>query len=313
MKRAQLSLLFFSLLFAFPACHFFQKDLVVLKIGTKEWTSKNFAKRLVQKIRSLRLEEEAEKQDSLEKIKSLLIGDLLIEELIYQQAKRKNLSVPKQELDHKLLEIKKKYPNEQIFKMVLLKHQMKQKEWEKSILLLLLSQKVSQNLSSQHEKPSEEEMKNYYKENIDSFVRPARIFIRHIFNKEKDLLNQAMQELQQGKDFKVVAKKFSQTGGSENPEWIKKGTSKTFDQAFFLRKGQKSPILSSVHGYHIVEVLDKQKKTKLKWDEAKERIAQILNMLKQRALFKAWLDKQRKKIHIFKNEEALNKIKVKVL
>jgi len=59
--------------------------------------------------------------------------------------------------------------------------------------------------------------------------------------------------------------------------------------------------------------LDKKPPQQLEFDTVKEQISQKLTTQRQKALFIKWTDKQIKKTTILKNEEAIKKIKVKLL
>ena len=113
---------------------------------------------------------------------------------------------------------------------------------------------------------SEAGMSKYYEENTDLFRNPDRIKARHINTRSKEEAEAAMKEIRNGRDFAEVATErnidSSKSKGGDLG-WVVKGIMvKPFEDALFsLEKEQKSDIIKTSFGYHIIKVeeIDKGK------------------------------------------------------
>lgn len=117
------------------------------------------------------------------------------------------------------------------------------------------------------------------------------------FTKAKEKITQAQSELQQGTDFVAVAKKYSEgesavAGGDLG--WF------TADQmvpeiavaAFIMKKGDRSDVIESSIGFHIIQIDDKETKDGIDRIKLSQIIVRKIN-------FADWLLEQEKNIHIF--------------
>ena len=283
-----------------------------MQVDSKQWTAKNFARLLAQKIRGLP-EADQQNTETLKKIKSKLISDLIIKEIIAKWARENKISVSKKELKKETEKIINSYPNPELFYFYLKKMNLSKEQWKEQITGAILSGKALKSASLNLSQPKTLEMKAYYEENPALFSQPKKALVRHFFHKQESTAKQVKSRLKKGENFKDLVKKFSQTPKTEQLKWQSLNSSSVLDKAFFLKKGEISPILSSEHGWHIVEKVEEKPALKLKFNEARPYIAKILILKKQKALFKNWLDKQVKKTDIFKDEKALKQIKVKSL
>lgn len=307
--------LFCSLLYILwllSSCSFYQKDPVILQIHSKKWTGKQFAKLLAKKIRLSNIQN-TQNQKVIENLKERLIGDLVMEYLIKHQAKMYSISISEEELQKSLQKIKNSYPSNEVFNLYLQRKKIDKTEWIKTVKNNLLNRKVIQQISSTAKKPTTQEIQEYYKNNPNLFRKNERILIHHIFHKQKDFVLKIRKRLKKGETIKEIAQKFINNPQISKAIWVEKGTLELFDKAFPLKIKEISPVWSSAHAYHIIQVLDKKPAQTLSFDKAKAQISQKLLIQRQKSLFTKWMDTQVKKLHILKNEEALKKIKVKLL
>ncbi|MDE0119451.1 MAG: SurA N-terminal domain-containing protein [Bdellovibrionales bacterium] len=151
MKTLFLPTLILSL-WVFSGCSFFNKNPVVLQINSDKLTSRQFAKRLAQKIHSLNIQE-VKNQELIENLKRQLVTDLIMETLIKQWAKSHSISISKKELHQELQKIKSKYPDKEAFEWYLKRKKTKVEEWTEHIKNNLLSQKVMQKMGSKTPPP----------------------------------------------------------------------------------------------------------------------------------------------------------------
>ncbi|GMR04480.1 MAG: peptidylprolyl isomerase [Thermodesulfobacteriota bacterium] len=125
------------------------------------------------------------------------------------------------------------------------------------------------------------DIKEYYEKNKERFLNPGEVRASHILvrpdmeNPDREAAKAEarkkaealLQRLREGADFKEMAKKYSQDPGSGKKGgdlgWFPRGVMvKTFeDAAFSLKKGELSPIVETVFGFHIIRVEDKKEPT----------------------------------------------------
>ncbi len=147
----------------------------------------------------------------------------------------------------------------------------------------------------------EEDLKAYYKNNIDQYVLPEKRYVYHIY-KSKSNNNQAKSQLQslrkraiQGENFKLLAEEFSDSETRHNNGLLgilqKGNMSKDFDSVVFaLEKNTPSEVISTVDGYHLFFVSDILQAKTYEYSQVKNIIKKELienhaiNNLKEKAL-----------------------------
>jgi len=105
---------------------------------------------------------------------------------------------------------------------------------------------------------SEEEIANYYGEHIKEFTQEAKIQVRHILTSDEESARKALRRLEAGEDFGDVARDVSihvsRDQGGRLPPFERGTYNKEFeDAAFPLKVGERSGIVKTDLGYHIIE------------------------------------------------------------
>ena len=293
-------------------CSFFHKDPIVLQINSHKWTVKEFSKLLAHKTVNFSVQD-IQDQQTLNKIKDRLIGDLIIQATTEDWADKNNIKISEKELNQEIQKIIQQYSTEESFYSYLKTKKIEKDQWKKRIKHNLLNKKITLHISKNSTSPSQKEMKEFYNKNPLLFKKPAKLLIRHFFHTKKEAAIRIKHLLKQKESFKTLVEQFSQTPQPDKLKWVKEGDFPIFDEIFSMKTGTISPVLPTIHGYHIIEVIEKKKAENLSFEQAQEDIIKKLKIKKQKALFKDWLDKQGKKVHIFKNVEILKQIKLKPL
>lgn len=140
---------------------------------------------------------------------------------------------------------------------------------------------------------TDREIEDYYEYNIDTFMQPKEVKARHILFKlkegapeaeEKEVKEKAtkvLEEARKGKDFAILAKKYSEgptkSEGGDLGYFTAGRMVKPFeDTAFKMKKGEISDLVRTRFGYHIIKVEDvKEARTKA-LDEVRDQILKIL-------------------------------------
>lgn len=182
------------------------------------------------------------------------------------------------------------------------------------ILGIKLKKMVLQDLGKKA-KPSPKEISKFYKENKDKFIMPENVRVRHILVKlaegddekvkaeKKAKIEDLRKQIINGADFAEIARKNSDCPSKENGGdlgLITKGkTVKPFEDAAFSQKiNEVGPVVTTEYGYHIIQVLEKNKTKTISLEEVKSKIAAYLEQKKQSEAFSALLKKVREKAKI---------------
>lgn len=138
-------------------------------------------------------------------------------------------------------------------------------------------------------KVSDDQLRQTYQENIDSYRLPERVRVRHILIKTqgkpksddakmKAKADDILKQLQHGGNFEELAKKNSEDPGSAikggELGWITHGqTVPNFEKtAFSLQPGQMSGVIQTEYGYHIIQVEEKQPARTQTFEEVKPQL-----------------------------------------
>ncbi len=295
---------------------FSQKHVIgaktVLKVNQTEITTQEFSDRLAKRLKGLDALH-VKDDGNLNRAKEQTIESFVLEALVRDFAKTEGISITPGELEKEVSEIRSKYPDDNAFRRALADENRPLDAWKRDLEFTLLHKKVLARLMSGVPAPTEAELKTYYEENRKLFERPARIQLRQIVLETEDNAKRILDELNSGKTFEGLARKFSVAPEGENggvTGWIEKGTLEIFDNAFKLNVGQRSKIIKSPYGWHIFEVLKKEPEARLNFDQAKDRIRGLVMERREQGTFSAWLEQQIKKSAILRNDALIKAIQV---
>lgn len=136
---------------------------------------------------------------------------------------------------------------------------------------------------------TDDEIENYYNENIDNFKQVEQIKTSHILLENEETAKQILEKINNGADFAEMAKEYSVDGSAKNGGnlgYIKKGDKKWdqdfTDAAFALDVNEVSNIVKTQFGYHIIKVLDHVDAKTYQLEEVKDSIEkQLLDKKRQ--------------------------------
>ncbi|MCC7203393.1 MAG: peptidylprolyl isomerase [Nitrospirae bacterium] len=185
------------------------------------------------------------------------LDNLIVRELLYQEAIHKGLDKEKETADM-LEEMKKRILVEKFFK----------KELEEDM------------------KISDEELKKYYDEHPEEAKAPVEVRASHILLKTKEEAEGILKKLRAGAKFEDLAKSSSIDTGSKamggDLGYFHSGVMvPEFETAAFkLKKGEISDIVESRFGYHIIKITDRRTGKEKSFADAKTELEQ--NLLKKK-------------------------------
>jgi peptidyl-prolyl cis-trans isomerase C len=161
---------------------------------------------------------------------------------------------------------------------------------------------------------SDSEIENYYRENQNNYVEPAKIRACHILVDSELVAKKVQEDLKNGRDFAELAKEYS----LDIPSKDKGGDLGYFSKGTFLPEfelacdklniGEISEVIKTELGYHIIKVLDKKEAEPKKLEEIKDDIKSELLLDKEISLYNNLLQELRKNQNIAINEKLLESI-----
>lgn len=217
------------------------------------------------------------------------LDQLIDSVLIYNAARKDDISASNKEIDQEIETLKKRLPEGETLEKVLERSQMSIKELRDELRRAIVVNKMNQMMNEQLKKETEELVNekfvhNYYNNNMDKFMLPEKIHLRSILIKADPSGGQRVwtaarkraQEIadkaRKGEDFSELAKKHSEDvnalkGGDMG--WAHKGS--LFDEidsaAAMLKKGEISDPVMTIYGYHVLKLEGRKPAVQLKYSE----------------------------------------------
>jgi peptidyl-prolyl cis-trans isomerase C len=182
----------------------------------------------------------------------------------------------------------------------------------------LLARRVLEDALGSSIKITPGDLTTYYEANKAGYVQPERARISQILVKEKPAAEQALKDLQAGKDFEELAAEISidsETAGrkGEIAGWINKGAavpgigdSEAVQKAVFETSpgSVASEVIPSDAGYHVILVREKEPERLRPFDEVRDEVNGALRARKEREVQQGLLTelKQRYGVVIHQSE-----------
>lgn len=240
------------------------------------------------------------------RLRDATLDVLITQELLRQEAKKENIKVSDSEIDAKIDQVKKAFPDQKQFDQALKQQGLTEAELRDKASEQIISEKMLKKVAG-NTTVSEKEMHDFYDKNKSQLTEPEQKRYSQILVKDKKKADDLHSQLQDGADFAQVAKDNSidtatkDKGGNLGmgvplpPE----ATSAVKD----LKVNDISGVVKASDGYHIYRLDEVKASRQQSYDEVKSQIKQYLETDKQRAKFTEWIDKLKKKANIVKNEK----------
>ena len=151
---------------------------------------------------------------------------------------------------------------------------------------------------------TEDEMKEYFNTNKDTFGEPEQVKARHILVADEETAKEVMGKLDAGEDFAELAKEYSiDPGSKENGGELgffgRGDMVPEFDEAAFsLAAGEISEPVKTDFGYHIIQVEEKKEAIEANYEDNKNEIKDILFDQKMQSTYGPWLEDKRSQYKI---------------
>lgn len=288
-----------------------QRQLVV-KVESNELNSKQFADELALKLSKYDALN-AKDPKNVNRVKESIINDFLMSSILKLWAQKNNLKVSKDVLEEEIRLVRNGFPDDLTFREELSKQGISVSQWQQQVEERLLERLALQRIQSQVPEPTSEEISKFYESNKIRFMEAEKVYLQQIVLTEQGDADQIQAALKQKKSFESLAKQFSiapeaKDGGLVG--WIERGTLEVFDKAFELPIGQPSLTIQSPYGFHILLVLKKTNAGPIPLPQVTEVIKRELKAKKEQTYFSSWLDQQVRSLHVYKDQQLINKMAV---
>jgi len=227
-----------------------------------------------------------------------VLSELIAITLLQQDAKAQGVAATDAEVQHQIDGRMSAFPSKEAYEKALVQSGISEATLRQQARDQISVQKYVQTKLVQNVNVSEQAAREFYEKNKARMHSPERLHLRHILVKvdakapaaEKEKARQKadglLKRVQAGEDFAQVVRESSDDTASK-PQggdlgWLVKGqTPPPFEKAAFAltKPNELSGVVESPYGFHIIQLLERQQPGEVPFEQAKERIT---NMLKQR-------------------------------
>lgn len=241
-----------------------------------------------------------------------MVDNLLVE----QEAKKKRISVPDEEVEEALRDIREQRNlSEEEFLHLLAKEGMTPAEFKKNSREHLMRIKLIGREIRSKIVVTEEEIGEYYAKHREEYEGKESVRIRQILlmlptgahpetkEKRRAEAEAIHKQLLAGKSFEDLCAKFTEGPGAEEGcdiGFIEKGTilPEVESVAFSLSTGQFSPVIESGVGFHIIQVTDRRGEGITAIKNVRTEIKKLIENEKLGKKLEEWLKELRKKSNV---------------
>jgi len=243
------------------------------------------------------------------------LDQLVVYKLLAQECKTRNITASDADIDAKVAELKKQFPNDDAFNKALQERGLTLDSLRNDARTDLNVNKLMDTEVATTPGPSDSEAQDFYAKNPDKFKQDEQVRASHILirvddkadaatkKKAKDEIESVLKQARAGADFAKLAQEHSQDGsaaqGGDLNYFTKDQMVPAFaNVAFALKPGQISDVVTTQFGYHIIKVTDHKPARVVPYDEASAKIKDYLGEQKKQQHADAFIEGLKKKAKI---------------
>lgn len=252
--------------------------------------------------------------DKRKEFREPALNMLVDNELLFQEAKKKGVTVEEERIDAIVAETEKRYKNKKTFEAALETAGLTRKDFEKMVERNETIKNILKAETEEKARYTEKELEGYYAVNRGRFVRPEGFRIRHMLiqslatvsDKEKRELREKaeglLKRVKAGEDFADLAYKHSEDafrvkGGDLG--WVHKGRLEpALEEAVFKMQVGEAVMVETVYGFHIIRLEEKKPSEQLSFEDVKSSLKKDLEAKRSKELKEALLKRLREKAKI---------------
>jgi foldase protein PrsA len=213
---------------------------------------------------------------------------LIQAEWVQQEAAAQDIKVGDKEIEKSFEDQKKQaFPNDKQYKQFLASSGMTEEDILFRVKLDQLQQKLTQKVTEDAKKVSDDDISAYYEKNKKRFAQPERRDLRVVLTKTEAKADQAKKALGSGQSFKKVVKQYSIDEASKSQAGLLPAVSegqqeKAFDTAIFeAEKGKIEGPVKTQFGWYVFKVEKVTKASQQTLEQSKETIKNLLRSQRQ--------------------------------
>lgn len=207
-----------------------------------------------------------------------LLNSLISEKIINIEAEKQKIEVSEEDIQKEIDKIAGNYGGEEAFNQAIQYYGYTLEDIKNDLAMNIKIKKLLEPSIS----ISEEEMKNYFETNKETFNQEEEVKARHILVETEKKAKEVIEKLNAGGDFSELAKEYSmdeatkELGGELGFFGRGKMVAEFEESAFALKLNEISEPVKTKYGYHIIEVEEKKEAKEANYEESKDMIKEIL-------------------------------------
>ncbi|WP_274364864.1 peptidylprolyl isomerase [Paenibacillus thermotolerans] len=223
------------------------------------------------------------------------LQNMIDEELIRQEAEKAGVTITDADIDKEIDKVKSSFGSDEEFEYTLASYGMTLDSLKEN----MKTQVQLRKLLEPQVTVTDDDIKAYFDENLESLQTPEQMRASHILVETKEEAEAILKQLKEGADFAELAKEKStdtQTAPSGGDlDFFERGRmEQAFDTAAFaLKPGELSDIVETSYGYHIIKATDHKDAVTPTLDEKKDEIKETLVSSKVSEMSMSWIDEKR--------------------
>ncbi|MCK5311360.1 MAG: SurA N-terminal domain-containing protein [Desulfobacteraceae bacterium] len=247
---------------------------------------------------------ETKKGQIINKLQTDMLNKLIEFKLTEQEAERLNIKVSDKELKasvERFLETKN--INEEELKKALLKEKMTYEEYESEMRSQILRPKLINRVIRAKVVITNEEIKEYYEEHEKEYIGVSKYHLRNVLADGEEEIEKIKSLLDQGKDFKEIAKQYSQAPNASSDGDLGAFELDVFaenirENILLLEKDQYTDIILTDGGFQIFFLEKIEMAGGKTLDQAKDEIVKKLFTAKAEKKYTEWFEELKGMSHI---------------
>lgn len=228
-------------------------------------------------------------------IRKKALGRIIFEELLFQEARRRNIEISPQQVEIRINQGRQKFTSKAEFDRVISEQFGSEGEFRLRTKRALLAEALWNREVIQPARVSESEAQLYYRQNRQKYMQPESVWLQTISfmypehasfaarDQAKARAEHVLTQARAGQSFEsfgVLAEKFSSDDWrvmNGDHGWVHRGTlDHELEVAFQLKPGDISGIISSGNGFYILRVNANRPAHLIPFDDVKAEIKQLI-------------------------------------
>ncbi len=250
-------------------------------------------------------------------LRAEVLDDLIDEELMVQEAKRRHIALAASTVDEEIAKIRNRFPDAAQYTRALSRSGLSESDVRAGVERFLLVKRLTDLAVAEKVAVTDAAMKAYYDANPSRFVLPEQVRYRHIliavdpggspaeWDAAKQRAAGLAKQARGGKSFADLAKTQSDDAATRdsggNMGWVHRGRLEHDQDAaiFALSLGGVSDPVRTLYGYAVYRVEEKQAAKALSWDEVnKPRLADELRRAETDRVRAEWVADLRRRADV---------------